>query len=236
MTIPYQPETCQPSPSVFRRGGYNVGLPRDCSCYLTSTKACGPASTTWKTVHKPTSTATVTKHQTVTILKPSTKTVDTLRSSTSLAALLSTHTSTTALTITQTSTSTSTTTSTTTTSTTTTTTALETVQADPCAAPTLYTEVRPTHPLAIVGVRSDSNTPRDCCYRCYGSNAGCLFWKWSGYVCSQYVIPYSAPATECVTGTCRRGRPALEGEVGDGATYGTGICSDGSFAGDLNQN
>jgi hypothetical protein len=111
-------------------------------------------------------------------------------------------------------------------------TAVQTVQADPCADPVLYTDVRPNFPIAFVGALSDSNNPKDCCHRCFSTNAGCLYWRFSNQVCYQYVIPNSAPALSCVTKNCRKGRPALISAPGDGATYGVGICAGaGGFGG-----
>ena len=77
----------------------------------------------------------------------------------------------------------------------------------------------------------DSNGPEDCCDRCYYSNLGCLFWKYSNYVCSLYVIPNKMEAVGCTTSTCRKGIPQLVSAPGDGATYGVGICAAPGFTG-----
>lgn len=117
------------------------------------------------------------------------------------------------------------------TATTSTATAVQTVQANPCADPVLYTSTRPDYPGSAWGVKSDSNSPKDCCQRCFGSNAGCLFWQFSNYVCTQYVIPNKSDAVSCVTKSCRKGRPALVSVAGDGTTYGVGICAASGFSG-----
>ncbi|KAL1801159.1 hypothetical protein ACET3X_001501 [Alternaria dauci] len=232
-SIPYQRETCSAAPPAIRKRHQNHKaldrIPRDCSCYLTRTTTCGQATTT-TTVTRPTSTVRVTQVKLTTITKYTSKTSDTLQTTTAVISSVSTDSSTTTVAITETHSVTSVI-ATTTTTTTSTATATETVEADPCADPVLYTSTRPDYPGSVWGVLSDSNSPKDCCYRCFGSNAGCLFWKFSNFACTQYVIPNKNDAVSCITKSCRKGRPSLVSAAGDGATYGVGICAAAGFSG-----
>ncbi|KAF1972585.1 hypothetical protein BU23DRAFT_569099 [Bimuria novae-zelandiae CBS 107.79] len=209
--VPYQPETCQVVPSVIKRGGYNVGLP-----------VTAPATSPRPKLKKPTATFTLTKYVAQTTVKYDTKTADVQRTSTAVDAVVSTYTSITSVGISETATATSTTTETITEEETTTAVAVETVQANPCDNPTLFTAVRPSFPIAIAGARSDSTSPQDCCDRCFGGNVGCLFWRYANRICAQYVIPNAATAFSWVTDSCRKGRPDLLPAPGDGGTYGVG--------------
>ncbi|RYO39526.1 hypothetical protein AA0111_g1726 [Alternaria arborescens] len=232
-SIPYQQETCAAATPVVRKRQNNYKaldiIPRDCSCYLTRTTTCGQTTTT-STVTRPTSTVRVTQVKLTTVTKYNSKTSDVLQTATAVASAVSTDFSTTIIAITETHSLTSIV-ATITTTTTSTATATQTVQADPCADPVLYTSTRPDYPGSVWGVLSDSNNPKDCCYRCFGSNAGCLFWKFSNFVCTQYVIPNKMDAVSCITKSCRKGRPSLISAAGDGATYGVGICAAAGFSG-----
>ncbi|CAG5142155.1 uncharacterized protein ALTATR162_LOCUS1091 [Alternaria atra] len=232
-SLPYQQETCAAATPVGRKRRNNYKaldtIPRDCSCYLTTTTTCGQTTTT-TTVTRPTSIVRVTQVRLTTVLKHDSKTSDVLQTVTAVVSAVPTDSSTTIVAITETHSVTSVV-ATTTTTTTSTATATQTVQADPCADPVLYTSTRPDYPGSAWGVMSDSGSARDCCYRCFGSNAGCLFWKFSNLICTQYVIPNKNDAVSCITKSCRKGRPSLISAAGDGATYGVGICAAAGFSG-----
>ncbi|KAF2124617.1 hypothetical protein P153DRAFT_400718 [Dothidotthia symphoricarpi CBS 119687] len=193
------------------------------------TKTCTKAITTWTTVNKPTSTVLVTQYKLTTSVQYDTKTVDTLQTTTARDTAVSTDISVTSVvtTITQSATSTATETITATA----TSTSIQNIQADPCANPVLYQAIRPFYPAATVGVLSDSYSPQDCCQRCFGTNAGCLYWRYSNQACYLYVIPNAVAASSCITSSCRKGRPALVPAPGDGSTYGIGICAQSDIDG-----
>ncbi|KAG9187116.1 hypothetical protein G6011_04987 [Alternaria panax] len=232
-SIPYQTETCAATTIAIRKRQSNYKalniVPRDCSCYLTTTTTCGQ-TTTSTTLTGPTSTTRATQIKIITVNKYVSKTSDALQTATAVVSSISTDSSTTIVATTE-AYSLTTVVATTTTTTTSTATATETVEANPCANPVLYTSTRPDYPGSAPGVMSDSDNPRDCCNRCFYSNAGCLFWKFSNNACTQYVIPNKNDAVSCITKTCRKGRPSLVSAAGDGATYGVGICAAAGFSG-----
>ncbi|OSS44678.1 hypothetical protein B5807_10644 [Epicoccum nigrum] len=95
-TVPFPQQTCTTPAMRKRQSPYKMLdiVPRDCSCYLMTTTTCGgTTATTWTTITKPTLTISVTKSKVNTIIKPETRTTDTLQTTTAVTDEISTETS-----------------------------------------------------------------------------------------------------------------------------------------------
>ncbi|EGR44868.1 uncharacterized protein TRIREDRAFT_123976 [Trichoderma reesei QM6a] len=248
-TVSWAPEVCTPTVTLAptlapskrsdKRNDYRI--PRDCSCFLTSTKSCGPRATKVVTrieEDRPRYiTKTVTdrrKFETVTITKtsithingapPPKQTVTSTTTSTVITTATSTST------VEQTTTATEATTTTVVESATVTTTHPVTATEDPCNPANVNKYLLsgpPSNPNVVLGFRGDgNNNPGICCQNCV-MNADCVYWKLSagGSICEGYFTSRTAPVEGCTTNACRRGHPFMAvSPQSDGNTYGMGQC------------
>ncbi|TFB01193.1 hypothetical protein CCMA1212_007035 [Trichoderma ghanense] len=248
-TVSWAPEVCTPAPTLAptlapskRSDKHNdYRIPRDCSCFLTSTKSCGPRTT--KVVTRVDEdrpryvTKTVTDRrncETVTITKtsithingapPPKSTVTSTTTSTIITTAMSTST------VEQITTATEATTATVVESATVTTTHTVTATEDPCNPANVNKYLLPgppSSPNVILGFRGDGNNdPGICCQNCV-RNADCVYWKMSagGSICEGYFTSRTAPVEGCTTNACRRGHPFMSvSPQSDGNTYGMGQC------------
>ncbi|KAL6856778.1 hypothetical protein J3F83DRAFT_379067 [Trichoderma novae-zelandiae] len=252
-TVSWAPEVCTPTTTLAptlapkkRSEQHNdYRLPRDCSCFLTSTKSCGPRATKVVTRveedHPRTITKTVTdrrNYQTVTITQtsithvngapPPKQTVTSTTTSTAITTAVSTTT------VEQTTTVTEATTTTVVEPTTVTTEHAVTATESPCSPANVNKYILPgppSSPYVVLGFTGDGgNNPSFCCQNCQ-MNSDCVYWKLSadGSTCSGYFTNRGVPVQGCSTASCLRGHPfvAVTPES-DGNTYGMGQC--GSFA------
>ncbi|KAL7807923.1 hypothetical protein V8C44DRAFT_336755 [Trichoderma aethiopicum] len=243
-TVSWAPEVCTPTLTLApskrsdKRNGYKI--PRDCSCFMTSTKSCGPRATKVVTrveEDRPryiTKTVTDRKRETVTTTKTSITHIN------GAPPPKQTVTSTTTSTVITTATSTSTVEQITTATEATTTTVVDTATVitthpvtateDPCNAANInkyLLQGPPSSPNVLLGFRTDgNNNPSICCQNCV-RNADCVFWKLyaGGSICEGYFTSRTAPVEGCTTNACRRGHPLMAlSPQSDGNTYGMGQC------------
>ncbi|KAK1244318.1 hypothetical protein MKX07_003117 [Trichoderma sp. CBMAI-0711] len=252
-TVSWAPEVCTPTVTLAptlapskrsdKRNDYRI--PRDCSCFLTSTKSCGPRATkvvTRTQEDRPryiTKTVTDRKCETVTTTKtsithingapPPKQTVTSTTTSTVITTATSTST------VEQITTATEATTTTVVESATVTTTHPVTATEDPCNPANVNKYLLsgpPSNPNVVLGFRGDgNNNPGICCQNCV-MNADCVYWKLSagGSICEGYFTSRTAPVEGCTTNACRRGHPFMAVSLQpDGNTYGMGQCGQASL-------
>ncbi|PTB64920.1 hypothetical protein BBK36DRAFT_1170585 [Trichoderma citrinoviride] len=259
-TVSWAPEVCTPTLTlpttqaptlaptlapIKRSDNHNdYKIPRDCSCFLTSTKSCGPRATkvVTRVEDRPTYiTKTVTDRrncETVTVTKTSITHIN------GAPPPKQTVTSTTTSTVVTTATSTSTVEQITTATEATTTTVVEastvttshsvTATEDPCSPTNINKYLLPgppSSPNVVLGFRGDGgNDASNCCQDCH-MNSDCAWWRLSadGSLCEGYFTSLSAVVEGCTTTTCRRGHPlVIVDPESDGSTYGMGVC--GTFS------
>ncbi|PNP59165.1 hypothetical protein THARTR1_01413 [Trichoderma harzianum] len=246
--LSWAPETCTPGPPptftlapTFKRSEnhYNE-LPRDCSCFLTSTKSCGPRVTKVVTKTKEdrpkiiTKTVTDRNCKTVTTTKTSTTHVNGAPPPKQTVTLTTTSTSTTTATsistVEETTTATESTTTTVVAATTVTTGSIVTQTENPCDPANINKYILqgpPSNPNVVLGFRGDGfgDLP-NCCGNCLRNN-NCVFWKMTagGSICENYYTNGNAPVEGCTSTACPRGHPVMNvSPDSDGNTYGMSRC------------
>ncbi|KAL7782407.1 hypothetical protein V8C43DRAFT_310338 [Trichoderma afarasin] len=236
------PPTLAPAfaPTMKRSENHYDEFPRDCSCFLTSTKSCGPRVTKVVTKTKEdrpviiTKTVTDRNCKTVTTTKTSTTHVNGAPPPKQTVTLTTTSTSTT----TATSTSTVEETTTATESTTTTVIAAATVTTgstvtqteNPCDPTNINKYILqgpPSNPNVVLGFRGDGDGDySNCCSNCL-SNNDCVFWKMTagGSICENWYTNRGVTVEGCTSAHCTRGHPVMNVDPNsDGNTYGMSTC------------
>ncbi|KAL6808718.1 hypothetical protein J3E69DRAFT_351420 [Trichoderma sp. SZMC 28015] len=234
------PATFTLAPTFKRSENHYDELPRDCSCFLTSTKSCGPRVTKVVTKTKEdrpviiTKTVTDRNCKTVTTTKTSTIHVNGAPPPKQTVTLTTTSTSTT----TATSTSTVEETTTATESTTTTVIAAATVTTgstvtqteNPCDPTNINKYILqgpPSNPNVVLGFRGDGDGDySNCCSNCL-SNNDCVFWKMTagGSICENWYTNRGVTVEGCTSAHCTRGHPVMNVDPNsDGNTYGMATC------------
>ncbi|KAI1855596.1 hypothetical protein JX266_000461 [Neoarthrinium moseri] len=238
-TVSWAPETC---PTAVKRSGRcrGVAIPRDCSCFLTSTVSSQPTSTELLTVTATAAVQTVPYTATPTDAASRIDVTLTIVESVAASAPTQTVTSTTTTTFTETAVATTTITVTLTASAdatalvnqtaTATTVAATTRTEDPCDATNVSKYLVagiPSNANVVWGFRGDGfNDLGNCCFNC-NINSDCAYWRLSndGSICETYFVRFNTPAEGCTTTRCSRGHPVLAISPGnDGWTYGMGFC------------
>ncbi|CAM1503245.1 Fc.00g080210.m01.CDS01 [Cosmosporella sp. VM-42] len=216
-------------------------LPRDCSCFLTSTMLNVKEATYTTTITKPmtktkteitgglvpTSTSTITKKTTVSV--PGSTLVRLTSTSTSTKTVTSTKTSSTIST--STSTQVTTTTSQAKTTSTTTSTSTSTIN-HPCEPTNIDSILSPftiyfffNAALTELPTRPDDPTP--CCYQCW-TRKGCFAWAFEGQNgrCQLFSAPDDLPSYLCQTDQCPKGYQRLPWlpDPSDPRIWGAGYC------------
>ncbi|KAF3057754.1 hypothetical protein CFAM422_012189 [Trichoderma lentiforme] len=236
------PPTFAPTfaPTMKRSENHYDELPRDCSCFLTSTKSCGPRVTKVVTKTKEdrpviiTRTVTDRNCKTVTTTKTSTIHVNGAPPPKQTITLTTTSTSTTTATSTSTVEETTTVTEPTTTTviaaTTVTTGSTVTQTENPCDPANINKYILqgpPSNPNVVLGFRGDGfGDLSNCCGNCL-RNTNCVFWKLTagGSICENYYTSPNAPVEGCTSDACPRGHPVMNVDTNsDGNTYGMSRC------------
>ncbi|KAL7910545.1 hypothetical protein GGI35DRAFT_493110 [Trichoderma velutinum] len=234
------PPTFTLAPTFKRSDNHHDELPRDCSCFLTTTKSCGPRVTKVVTKTKEDRPKTITKTvtdrncKTVTTTKTSTTHVNGAPPPKQTVTLTTTSTSTTTATSTstveQTTTATASTTTTVVAATTVTTGNVVTQTENPCDAANINKYILqgpPFNPNVVLGSQNDaSGDYSHCCNKCL-SNTDCVFWKMTadGSTCQNYYTNRGAPVDGCTSDACPRGHPVMNVDPeSDGNTYGMSTC------------
>ncbi|OPB45587.1 hypothetical protein A0O28_0077970 [Trichoderma guizhouense] len=233
------PATFTLAPTFKRSENHYDELPRDCSCFLTSTKSCGPRVTKVVTKTKEDRPVVITKTvtdrncKTVTTTKTSTTHVNGAPPPKQTVTLTTTSTSTTTATSTSTVEKTTTATESTTTTviaaTTVTTGSTVTQTENPCDPANINKYILqgpPSNPNVVLGSRGDGNGDSICCSNCL-RNRDCVFWKLTadGSICENYYTNRNVPVEGCVSDKCTRGHPVMNVDPNsDGNTYGMATC------------
>ncbi|KAK5991332.1 hypothetical protein PT974_09613 [Cladobotryum mycophilum] len=235
----WAPETCAP---VNKRSGQcrEGDIPRDCSCFLTSTKSCGPRTTKAVTVTKIDTPKTITKtidnRSTPTITITKTVIAHITGAPPPVQTVTSTTTDTTSITdrstttVEQVITNTLSSTTTVTSSATSTVTQAISQTENPCAPanlPKYYVKGIPSNPNVVLGFQSDGgNNPSICCQNCM-NNFNCVYWVLSqnGALCQGYFTKPGSPVEGCTSTRCPRGHPVLQVSPPSNANiYGMAQC------------
>ncbi|KAJ4856893.1 hypothetical protein T069G_07790 [Trichoderma breve] len=236
------PPTLAPTfaPTMKRSENHYDELPRDCSCFLTSTKSCGPRVTKVVTKTKEdrpkiiTKTVTDRNCKTVTTTKTSTTHVNGAPPPKKTVTLTTTSTSTTTATSTstvkETTTATESTTTTVIAATTVTTGSTVTQTENPCDPTNISKYILqgpPSNPTVVLGFRGDGGGDlSNCCSNCLANN-DCVFWKMSagGSTCENYYTNRGVTVEGCTSAHCTRGHPVMNVDPNsDGNTYGMASC------------
>ncbi|KAL7957468.1 hypothetical protein V8C34DRAFT_325132 [Trichoderma compactum] len=234
------PATFTLAPTLKRSENHYDELRQDCSCFLTSTKSCGPHVTKVVTKTKEDRPQTITKTvtdrncKTVTTTKTSTTHVNGAPPPKQTVTLTTTSTSTTTATSTstveQTTTATESTTTTVITATTITTGSVVAQTENPCDPANINKYIlqgAPSNPNVVLGFRGDGNGDfPTCCENCL-ANTDCVFWKMNagGSICENYYTNRNVPVEGCTSGACPRGHPVMNvSPDSDGNTYGMATC------------
>ncbi|KAL6812892.1 hypothetical protein GGI42DRAFT_364279 [Trichoderma sp. SZMC 28013] len=234
------PATFTLAPTFKRSENHYDELPRDCSCFLTSTKSCGPRVTKVVTKTKEDRPQIITK----TVTDKNCKTVTTTQTSTthvngapppkqtvtSTTTTTSTTTATSTSTVEQTTTATESTTTTVVAATTVTTGSVVTQTENPCDPANMNKYILqgpPSNPNVVLGFRGDGDGDYPtCCENCL-ANTDCVFWKMNagGSICENYYTNRNVPVEGCTSSACPRGHPVMNvSPDSDGNTYGMATC------------
>ncbi|KAF2499001.1 hypothetical protein BU16DRAFT_310587 [Lophium mytilinum] len=232
----FEEDHCDAAPvkrdGLFRRN--KNPLPKDCSCYLTTSKSCNSQPTTiYKTVTK--LPATTTKSVTIIATVNKVITQSTIQRSTTLIQETTLIDATTIVPVstlsstTETSTETATSTATEVTTVTESASATATAYVDRCAPGNIeQLSGIPSFLNGVVvqlGMTSDYQGDYYCCQDCF-NNADCVYWAKSSQACYGYYTSRTGPEDDCkVAGQCTRGVQQWEDTTNQGGmTYYKGKC------------